>query len=69
MESIWSATGKLPHFPPLWGEVHTDVLVIGGGMVGLLCAHQLHQASWQKRMCLPVALPKTPRQKLRLSML
>ena len=44
MESIWSATGKLPHFPPLWGEVHADVLVIGGGMAGLLCAHQLHQA-------------------------
>ena len=44
MESIWSATGKLPHFPPLWGEVHTDVLVIGGGMAGLLCAHQLRQA-------------------------
>ena len=43
MESIWLDT-ELPHFPPLWGEIHTDVLVIGGGMAGLCCAHTLQEA-------------------------
>lgn len=29
---------------PLDHTIHTDVLVIGGGMAGLLCAHQMRQA-------------------------
>ncbi len=44
MESIWTATETLPHFPALEGDVRTDVLIIGGGMAGLLCAHQLKAA-------------------------
>ena len=43
MESIWQ-DAPMPHFPPLWGETRTDVLVIGGGMAGLLCAHMLQKA-------------------------
>ena len=44
MESIWTDKVQLPHSPSLGEEVHTDVLVIGGGMAGLLIAHRLRQA-------------------------
>ena len=44
MESIWHKTIQLPQFPQLDGDVSTDVLVIGGGMAGLLCAYQLKRA-------------------------
>lgn len=43
MKSIWQA-GMLPSFEKLEGDAKTDVLVIGGGMAGLLCAHFLRQA-------------------------
>ena len=35
---------KMPAFPPLSGARRTDVLIIGGGMAGLLCAHELRRA-------------------------
>ena len=43
MNSIWHNI-ELPHFPALEGDLRTDVLIIGGGMAGLLCAHCLQQA-------------------------
>ena len=43
MKSIWSEF-PMPRFDPLDGNLHTDVLVIGGGMAGLLCAHVLQEA-------------------------
>ena len=41
MESIWSRGTELPRFPSLQGDCRTDVLVIGGGLAGLLCARRL----------------------------
>ena len=39
--SIWQSTTTLPTFPPLEGEVETDVCVIGAGIAGLTTAYLL----------------------------
>ncbi len=44
MHSIWTRTAQFPRFEPLKQDVKTDVLVIGGGIAGLLCAYLLEQA-------------------------
>ena len=44
MTSIWSETSHLPSFEPISGNIRTDVLIIGGGMAGLLCAKKLQDA-------------------------
>ena len=44
MESIWEKTAQLPTFEPLRRDIRADALVIGGGLAGLLCAHELTQA-------------------------
>lgn len=41
MDSIWPQTAQLPVFNSLRSDLKTDVLVIGGGMAGLLCAYKL----------------------------
>ena len=41
MDSIWEKEVQLPRFPQLDGDLHTDVLVVGGGLAGLLCAWNL----------------------------
>ena len=44
MNSIWSETIELPHFPALKEDIKTDVLIIGGGITGILCAYFLQKA-------------------------
>ncbi len=43
MKSIWNNINK-PKFSALEGDVKTDVLIIGGGICGLLCAYMLKKA-------------------------
>lgn len=44
MESIWQNSTKAPSFPKLQGNAKTDVLIIGGGIVGILTAYFLKQS-------------------------
>lgn len=44
MDSIWDEDVKMPRFPSLQEDLRTDVLVIGGGLAGLLCAGNLTRA-------------------------
>ena len=44
MDSIWTKTAQLPQFDTLRSDLRTDVLIIGGGLAGVLCAYKLTQA-------------------------
>lgn len=43
MSSIWQNTVSIPKRAQLHGNISADVLVIGGGMAGVLCAHMLQK--------------------------
>ena len=44
MDSIWLKTSDKPLFNVLGGNKKTDVLIIGGGIAGILCAYKLKNA-------------------------
>ena len=44
MDSVWTQTAQMPKFEPLKGDLKTDILIIGGGIAGILCAHRLKNA-------------------------
>ncbi|MBO5227672.1 MAG: FAD-dependent oxidoreductase [Lachnospiraceae bacterium] len=44
MQSIWKNSVKLPSFIHLNKDTKTDVLIIGGGLCGILCAHMLKES-------------------------
>lgn len=41
--SVWANGPALPEFPRLMQDLKTEVLIVGGGMAGILCAHMLAQ--------------------------
>ena len=43
LKSIWTDSVKSPSFKKLKGQINTDVLIIGGGLCGILCAYFLKQ--------------------------
>ncbi len=44
MESLWQNTKDRVKYPSLKKDIDTEVLVIGGGMAGVLCARKLQDA-------------------------
>ena len=42
-KSIWQLDCRMPSFPALDGNRRTDVLIIGGGLAGILCATELEK--------------------------
>ncbi len=44
MKSIWQENVDLPKFDSIRGDLEVDVLIIGGGLCGVLCAYMLNKA-------------------------
>lgn len=44
MNSVWNENNNIRQFKPLEKNITTDVLIIGSGIAGLLCAYELKKA-------------------------
>ena len=44
MESLWVKNSERKISKPLGGDIKTQVLIIGGGITGILCAHMLKES-------------------------
>lgn len=44
MNSVWKEKSNLPSFDVLNQDIRTEILIIGGGLAGILCAYMLEQA-------------------------
>ena len=57
MDSLWFDGVRMPIFEPMDHSISTDVLIIGGGIAGILCAYSLKQSGIEvtlveaKRIC------------------
>lgn len=51
LKSVWTDTVQIPKFPKLTQNADTDVLIIGGGMAGVLCAYTLQQRGIPYMLC------------------
>lgn len=47
MKSIWTENAERKNFEALKGNIKTDVLIVGGGITGILCAYMLENAGIQ----------------------
>lgn len=43
IESVWANDNSLPSFPALNQDINTEILIVGGGLAGILCAWQMQQ--------------------------
>lgn len=46
MQSLWENDIVLPTSAPLSGDRKTEVLIVGGGLAGILCAFLLQKEGW-----------------------